>query len=377
MVKSILSATIFVSSPADVQPERESVRTTVAQWNSRNAEARGVTFKVWAWEDNSVPDLGADAQDAMNAQIPSDYDILVGIFWSRLGTPTNRSGSGTQEEIEDAIRRRNETKTPHVAIYFKKDNFPIDKIDLDQLEKLRDFEAHLKGRALVGQFNEIQSFEAQIERLLDKKADEYRGATPQKPSPPEQIDRTSDSYARGNPYEDYGLFDLVEEGVELLDKSRRTIVEITDRMSQFEANITEITARLRSAQQYGDVSIKRTRPIVREAASEMNELSRFIDERIDTFSQSFETATEFAVRIIDISDDFDDEGGAIDEYKRSLEDLRSGGEKAIESQESLRQTILSLPRIDTQTNLAKRRLSGAIERLTDVMRAGLDRLNDG
>ena len=69
-------------------------------------------------ENNSVPDYGVDAQEVMNRQIPSDYDISLGIFWTRLGTPTGRFGSGTQEEIEDAIGRRGTTGNPHVAIYF-------------------------------------------------------------------------------------------------------------------------------------------------------------------------------------------------------------------------------------------------------------------
>lgn len=376
MVKTTLTATVFVSSPGDVQQERDSVQTTVAKWNSRNSAARGVTFRVWAWEENSVPDLGNDAQDVMNTQVPIDYDVLVGIFWSRLGTPTGRFGSGSQEEIEAAIERRVKTGFPHVALYFKKDNFPIDKIDISQLERLREFEKDIKSRALVNHFNEIQAFESQIERLLDKKADEFReGAPPAKLN----ILQTAAAlaYASGQEkYADYGLLDLVEEGVEALSKSTSIMTAIGNEISLFGEKIEGISERLRNAQAYGEVSIKRTRPIVKEAANEMNELSSYIDERIDDFSEHFHKAAELSMMVLDISGDFDDSDGHMAEYKKSLDEMKTGGQAAIVSQQNMRNTIASLPRLDMQTNQAKRRLSGVIDRLIDVMQAGFDRLSD-
>src|ERR1700677_3816099 len=90
---------ILIASPADVSQERQAAQRVISQWNASNSMARGVVLESVLWESHSYPAAGSP-QEVLNQQIVDDCDIVVGIFWTRLGTPTATAASGTVEEIE-------------------------------------------------------------------------------------------------------------------------------------------------------------------------------------------------------------------------------------------------------------------------------------
>jgi hypothetical protein len=56
------------------------------------------------WETDVAPEMGAPAQSIIDRQILNDADLLVGIFWTRIGTPTASYASGAVEEIEEHLK---------------------------------------------------------------------------------------------------------------------------------------------------------------------------------------------------------------------------------------------------------------------------------
>ena len=50
-----------------------------------------------------APEMGDEPQTIINKRILEDADFLVGIFWTRLGTPTASYASGAVEEIEEHL----------------------------------------------------------------------------------------------------------------------------------------------------------------------------------------------------------------------------------------------------------------------------------
>src|SRR5690606_21572047 len=81
------------------------------------------------------------AQDVINKTVKDDYNIFIGIFWQRFGTPTNRAESGTKEEYDRAYKMyQSNPASTHIMLYFK--TAPPDNIyDLDftQFEKVKRF----------------------------------------------------------------------------------------------------------------------------------------------------------------------------------------------------------------------------------------------
>lgn len=89
---------VLIASPADVAEERKAIPEVVYRWNAtHSADSLRVMLPV-LWETHGVPSLGDRAQEIVNKQIVRDADILVGVFWTRLGTHTGVDESGTVEE---------------------------------------------------------------------------------------------------------------------------------------------------------------------------------------------------------------------------------------------------------------------------------------
>lgn len=83
---------IFVSSPGDVNDERKIALDVIEQLPYRPTFREKVAFRVIAWDK---PGAGTPMratltpQDAINRGLPtpSECDIVIVIFWSRMGTP--------------------------------------------------------------------------------------------------------------------------------------------------------------------------------------------------------------------------------------------------------------------------------------------------
>ena len=77
------------------------VRDVLDEWNSVNGARRGIMLFPLGWETDVAPEMGDEPQKIINKRILKDADLLVGIFWTRLGTPTSGYASGAVEEIEE------------------------------------------------------------------------------------------------------------------------------------------------------------------------------------------------------------------------------------------------------------------------------------
>ncbi|TWH92986.1 hypothetical protein IQ17_07075 [Bradyrhizobium daqingense] len=91
---------VFIASPSDLTEERERNAATevINDWNAKHAFAEGVVLLPVRWETHARPQGGSRPQRAINAQLVSKCDILLGMFWTRVGTSV--AESGTIEEFD-------------------------------------------------------------------------------------------------------------------------------------------------------------------------------------------------------------------------------------------------------------------------------------
>jgi hypothetical protein len=104
---------VFISSPGDVNAERKIALDVIDYFPNRPAYREKVAFRVVAWDKPGAGTamLGTlTPQEAINRGLPkpSECDIVIVIFWSRMGTPfTHTDGveyqSGTHWELLDAL----------------------------------------------------------------------------------------------------------------------------------------------------------------------------------------------------------------------------------------------------------------------------------
>jgi hypothetical protein len=123
---------VMIASPSDVLEAREVAREVILEWNYINSQSTQVVIMPVGWETHSSPELGSRPQELINKRILAHCDLLVGIFWTRLGTPTGGAPSGTVEEIE----RHLEAGKP-AMIYFSSAPVAPQSINPDQFKSKR------------------------------------------------------------------------------------------------------------------------------------------------------------------------------------------------------------------------------------------------
>jgi nucleoside 2-deoxyribosyltransferase len=129
-------------------------------WNSANSRSQSVSLQALRWELDAVPSTGDGPQQTINKQLVETSDILIAVFWTRLGTPTDVAPSGTAEEIEYF---RSQGKP--VLLYFSEADVPHDH-DLEQLRLLRQYRKTLQANTLYQVFRDPESLRRRVTRDL-------------------------------------------------------------------------------------------------------------------------------------------------------------------------------------------------------------------
>jgi hypothetical protein len=161
----------MIASPSDTAAERAAISEVVAQWNADHAENTHVVLLPVMWERNAVSEVGAVPQDSINRQIVERSDILVGVFWARIGTATKASASGTVEEIERFV----DAGKP-AALFFS--NRPVEPrtVDPDQLKALQEFKLAMRDRSLYFEYGELPELRTRVSSYLTQIIREREGA---------------------------------------------------------------------------------------------------------------------------------------------------------------------------------------------------------
>jgi hypothetical protein len=116
------------------------------------------------WETHAAPDYGTRPQEVINRAIVDECDLLVGIFWTRIGSPTGAAESGTLEEIE----RVGKAGKP-IMLYFSKVGIDPDRIEVAQIDKLKAFKEKSYPQGLVENYRTHIEFRDKFSRQLELK----------------------------------------------------------------------------------------------------------------------------------------------------------------------------------------------------------------
>lgn len=152
---------VMIASPGDVEEERTLVRDVVHEWNSIHSEDKKVVLCPLGWEFDSTPAMGGRAQEIINKQILRDTDLLIAVFWTRIGSPTEKAPSGTVEEIEEHV-----SCGKPAMLYFSSVPVRPDSVDQAQYNQLQEFKAECKKKGLVDDYESLAEFRQKVTRHL-------------------------------------------------------------------------------------------------------------------------------------------------------------------------------------------------------------------
>jgi hypothetical protein len=159
MSQSVTMLRVFIASPGDVMQERDLICQILQEWNDRHADEYGYVLQPRRWETHAIPELGDRPQAILNRQILDDCDILIGIFWTKLGTPTGEFDSGTVEEIE-----RTAKQGKPVVLYFSE--IPIIDVEANEYNRLKVFQAEIQTRGLYDSYHSHEELRDKVTRHI-------------------------------------------------------------------------------------------------------------------------------------------------------------------------------------------------------------------
>jgi hypothetical protein len=165
---------VLIASPSDVQAERQVISECIEDWNSQHSRATGTIIQPRRWELDAMPETGARPQSFINRQIVDVSDMLIGVFWSRLGSPSGVAASGTVEEINRLV----DAGKP-VALYFSKVPLPYDH-DQTQLAAVQEYKKRIQQTALYFEFPDREQLRRLVSLHLGQRMHELAG-TPFEP----------------------------------------------------------------------------------------------------------------------------------------------------------------------------------------------------
>jgi len=158
---------VMIASPGDIIQERQIVREVIDEWNAINSQYRKLVLLPVGWETHSSPELGDRPQGVINKQVLLGCDLLIAIFWTRVGTPTGVAASGTIEEIEEHLNSGGTA-----MLYFSLVPLeasvpePVKFIDAEQYAALESIKAGFRKRGLVEEYKQIVEFRDKVARQL-------------------------------------------------------------------------------------------------------------------------------------------------------------------------------------------------------------------
>ena len=146
---------VFLSSPGDVTDERNLARQVLRKLEKERTFKGQIDLEEISWDDPDQAhplDAHLTPQKAIDRSLaaPSACDIVVVVFWSRMGTPLPREyakpdgsafRSGTEYEFVDAITSAEKTGRPSVWVYRRDEELRVGAKDPRRDEILQQADA--------------------------------------------------------------------------------------------------------------------------------------------------------------------------------------------------------------------------------------------
>ncbi len=151
----------LVASPGDCIHERKIIPEVISAWNAVHSLSAAAIIEPVLWETHSRPAMGSRPQEVINRQLVTNCDIVIGAFWTRLGTPTGVAESGTAEEIEHF----REAGKP-VLLYFSSAPVVPESLDAEQYKALTEYKTRLAPDGLYFKYEELSEFRELLQRHL-------------------------------------------------------------------------------------------------------------------------------------------------------------------------------------------------------------------
>jgi Domain of unknown function (DUF4384) len=165
---------IVVVSADDVQTERDLVCDIIEELNLGIAGDNGLRLELLQCDTDSYPGFHPEGAQGLIDPILkiADCNLLIGIFWKCLGTPTLGGITEAEHEFVKACEAGKEKGSPQAFIYFnQKPYVPDSEAEIEQWGKVVEFKDRFPAERLWWPYED----EAEFEKLLRYHLEYYIG----------------------------------------------------------------------------------------------------------------------------------------------------------------------------------------------------------
>lgn len=368
MPRTVVAYKVFLASPGDVKEERTIVKKAIDTYNQIHS-CDNIKLELLCWEDSTHPSFGDYPQDVVNSQIGDDYDVFIGILWTRFGTPTPKYESGTEEEFYRAYERYKNGGV-ELMVYRKDERVSPSRIDVEQLQKVNNFTSEV-GK-LGGYYFTFTGKEHFQEIFLKHLEGVVRGlenrTNPCKQMVPLVTSTGTDGRVLVTTGRDmWGLFEFIEFIVFTCSEVNTNVNRISDLTNKIGEDMQIHTQELGITGRNSNVL--HTKSILLNTARDMNKYAKEIDEPNTIWYSKYLEVQQAIKEMLDVSEGLVSEK----EWENMVDNLRemnNGMGNAYSAMRQLYSAVNKMPKISQPLNIAKLNVCSKLKSIISNLQAG-------
>ncbi|EHK4785645.1 hypothetical protein [Vibrio parahaemolyticus] len=370
MAKSQHVLSVFVASPSDVKQERNLLESIINELNKTWSKTLNLRLELLRWETDCYPAFGDYSQGVINDQIGDEYDIFIGLFWGRFGTPTIAAESGTKEEFDRAYARyKANPESIDIMLYFKDHPIAPSALDPEQLAQIANLKRELGEKSgLYWPFEHERDFEPLIRAHLSKVAQKWsHKLTSLQVVNTEPVKKTELDESELFEEEELGIFEYVELYEERISDLISIMDGIADSTEKVGTQIGKRTQELKAANGESR-AIKRNFKL---AAEDLQRYSRSLDSQVPLYKSSREDAFDALAGTLKITlEDMRDPSynEELDDIRAAVAGLRNATQQSYTQTAEFKDTVMSLPRFTTGLTKARRLVASSLDSMLEELR---------
>ena len=369
MAKTVTKYSVFIASPSDLQEERIAIEEVTKELNLTFGIKQNIVIELLKWETHSAPGISEiHPQEIINEDIGNEYDIFIGLLWKKFGTPTEKAGSGTEEEFLNAFDRFINKKENIQVLFYFKDAVPksLKEINASELLKIENFKTDLsEKKALYWEFDTCENLKNFLRIHIPKRITNLIENSDKK-TEIELVETIIEE-------DEYGLLDYSEMFEDFIHNSTNSLTQISESTEWIGAEITKKAEEITRLSKLPNVNNSVVRETFKRTAKLLENYIDRLKIEIPIYYTNFEDAIKAGSNLVNLTDDFknDDTINELEELKESLFILRTSLPDSLESMLSFYESVESLPRIQKDLNIAKKKLLIQLEDLIDKLRKSI------
>ncbi|WP_312400197.1 DUF4062 domain-containing protein [Chryseobacterium sp.] len=357
MPKKFTQFSILLSSPSDLQTERDEIPNLIDELNKTYGKSNEVHFDLIKWETHSAPGVTHEyTQQIINEDIGDDYDIFLGIIWKKFGTQTAVAESGTEEEFLRALKRFNNKENIQILFYFKSEAVPVDDIIPDQIAKIKNFKEVLKeNNVLYGNFNSSEELISQLRIHLPKRTDNLLMHSTNDYT---KIDSQENNFEIFSDNEEIGVLDFIIQFDDYMANANLALNNISDATSIIGEEFKNKTTELDKIKKLPNFNKNLVAGILGRTAKSIDNYTARLLLETPLYEENFESAIKVgSIYINNINKDNIQEN--IENIKSLLESVKSLKDnipKAINGMDGFNDAIKDWPNVYSVLTRSKNKL---------------------